>query len=205
MPIEVKSGASTDVLTVDSTSKAARVTLYRSDGTEISNTTVSYLLPIPYQRLTAAVAAGSKIWAMRNGASKTMRIKRIYIGVSFDGSAASSTSCYQFMRFSGATPSGGTALTAVKKKTSLGATTMADARYNYAAALTVTGITFETSFFEIGCQRQVNANIEAYLVADQEGPDSIIELAPNEGLAINLYVAAVIGDGLGGYIEWEEV
>ena len=43
------------------------------------------------------------------------------------------------------------------------------------------------------------------LFADPEGPDSIIELAPGEGLALNLFVAAVIGDAIGGYIEWEEV
>ena len=205
MSVKIAGAATNQDLEVDLTSKAARVTLYRSDGSEISNIPTAYLLPIPMLRLTAAIAAASKIWAMRNGTSKMMRIKRLALFVGFDGTAAATTSCYQLMRFAGATPSGGTALSAVKKKSSLGASTMMDARYNYGAALTVTGITFETSCLEIGAQRQVNANNGMGLFADLEGPDSIIELAPNEGLAINLFVASVIGDSIGGYIEWEEI
>jgi len=206
MPIEVKSGATIDTLTVDPTSKAARVTQYKSDGAELFKTpTGSYFLPIPNQRLTAAIAVNSAIYAFRNGASKVIKIKRIYLICGFDGTAAATTSCYQLQRFSAATPSGGTALTAIKKKTTLGASTIVDARYNYAAALTVTGITFETSFVETGCARQVNAVQILQMCAGPETQESIIELQPNEGLAIRLGVAAVIGDNIGGYIEWEEV
>lgn len=201
----IKSGATADELTIDPTSKAARITLYDSAGNELhKEPNGSYLLRIPNARLTAAIAANSAIWTVRNGSSRTMRIKRISVSAKFDGTAAATTAQFQLQRFTTATPSGGTALTAVKKRTALGSSTIADARFNYAAALTVTGVVFEEAFFEWGVQRQVSAVSNHDLLAGLETQEALIELAPNEGLAIRLGVVAVIGDALGGYVEWDE-
>ncbi len=202
----LKSGASSDLLTIDPTSNAGRSTLYRPDGSVVlAQPTGAYYLPIPSLPLSTAITAGSCILAMRNGASKIMRIKRIVLNVGFSGTVAATTSGFQLCRFATAAPTGGTTLSAIKKRTTYGPSTIADARYNFAAALGVTGVAFETQFAEIGCQRQLAARGVLYLIADLVTNEIVFEIQPSEGLAVKLGVVAVIGDTLGGCIEWEEV
>jgi hypothetical protein len=162
----------------------------------------AYMLPIGV-RLSAAVAAGSKIWAMRNGASKRMLISRILLRSGFDGTAATSSALYEFMRFADATPSGGTAISPVKKDTTYAASTLADARYNGAAALTVTSVTFEDAFLQHYSARQLN-HVSA-LNLEFDDMSRMIVLNPNEGLAIELNVVAVVGDTISGAIYWLEL
>lgn len=72
----LKSGASSDQLTIDPTSKAARVTLYDEDGNNLSPRDT-------YRASTAAVfaaAAGTApFFALYGSATKTIKIKRIVI------------------------------------------------------------------------------------------------------------------------------
>ena len=200
----IKSGATADQLTIDPNSKASRVTEYDSSGVELYKTpTGSYLIPISMGRQTAAIAAGSYIWAFRNGASKIIRLRRIVLITSFDGTAAASTQIYQLMRFGNATPSGGSAITIVKKKTTFGASTVADARQNPAAALTIAGVVFETVGMCIQQPRQLAPLQQLNIPLDQS--NNVYELQPNEGLAINLLVVGVIGDTIAGFMEFDEV
>jgi len=200
----IKSGDSPDLLKIDPTSKAARVTEYDSAGQELYKTPGgSYLIPISMGRQTAAIAAGSYIWAFRNGAAKTIRLRRIVLTTSFDGTAAATTQTYQIMRFSTATPTGGSVIVIVKKKTTYGASTVVDARQNPAAALGITGVVFETVGMCIQQPRQLAPLQQINMPFDQS--NNAYELQPNEGLAINLLVVGVIGDTITGFVEFDEV
>lgn len=162
-----------------------------------------YYLQIPSAQLTSALAADSVIFAMRNGTQTSIRIKQIYIRLGFSGTAAASTSSIQLRRFSAATPTGGTALYAVKKATSQGPPSLADARYNYGAALTITSVVQEEPFAVCGNARQL-ASQSMLDFKPTDNTEHILELAPGEGLLFRLGVAAVVGDNLGGFIRWIE-
>lgn len=73
----IKSGASTDELTIDPTSKAARVTLYNSDGTyngEKATYRASTLIPF-----TPAVTINVPWFLIGGSATKTVTVKRIAV------------------------------------------------------------------------------------------------------------------------------
>lgn len=73
----IKSGASTDQLTIDATSKAARVTLYNSDGAyngQKATYRASTIIP-----LVAAVTVNVPIFNIIGSASKTIVVKRICV------------------------------------------------------------------------------------------------------------------------------
>jgi hypothetical protein len=169
------------------------------------NPIASIFIRIPNARLTAAVAAGSLIWALRyNGANK-LRLRAFRALASFDGTAAASTSEFQFVRISAANTTGGTAITPQVVSTTMVLPTV-DARFNYAAALGVVGVTIDADYFaEWGVQRQVSANNNLDSPRAYTYPDAVIDLAAGEGIAIRLGVVAVIGDGLGGFLQFDEV
>jgi hypothetical protein len=73
----IKSGATSDQLTVDPTSKAARVTIYNTDGTangEKATYRASTIIP-----LVAAVTVNVPIFNIIGSASKTITVKRITV------------------------------------------------------------------------------------------------------------------------------
>lgn len=77
MSAEIKSGASSDILTIDAVSKAARVTLYNPDGTanaEKATYRASTIIP-----LVAAVTVNVPIFNIIGSASKTVTVKRITV------------------------------------------------------------------------------------------------------------------------------
>lgn len=175
-----------------------------------SNPVRSYLMRIPAQQLTVALAAASTIWCIHAGNALTMRIKRLTLVAGFAGTAAATASEFQLIRWSAASGTNmttGTVIAATKKSSPMATSTIADARFNYAAALGVVGVTFDADpFYEIGVQRQVSATVAVDTSsASVEQYQSVIALAPNEGIAIRLGQAAVIGDMIGGMIEWTEV
>ena len=179
---------------------------------EVFNNPVrSYMMRIPAQQLSAIIAAGSAIWGIHNGSSLTMRIKRISVLAGFAGTAAATASEFHMQRWSAASGTnftGGTQIvSATKKKSTMAVSTFADARFNYAAALGVVGATFDTDpFFAFGVQRQVSATVAFDLpAASIESYQSILELAPNEGLALRVNQATVVGDIVGGMIDWVEL
>ena len=77
MAIKVLSGSSTDELTIDPVSKAARVTVYNTDGTpngEKATYRASTLVP-----LVAAVTANVPFFNIIGSASKVVTVKRITV------------------------------------------------------------------------------------------------------------------------------
>lgn len=205
MAVTIKSGATSDELTIDSTG-AARFTLYDTAGNELNApVSGSYLANINF-RHTAADAANSTMWTMRNGATKTVYIRTIFLTTAFDGTAAASTLRYSVQRFTTATPTGGSAITIIKKNNSFGASTVADIRQG--GPLTTTSVVFENDAMTFGMPISVTNGIiwnQVYL--DQPNQTyANFELAANEGLAIrvNSAQAAVIGWGMYGFVEWHE-
>lgn len=191
---------------VDATSKAARVTMYDSDGQECQKPPYgSYLLPINL-RHTSATAANGVVWAMRNGATRIISIRRISVAMSFDGTATvTTTPRYGIHRFTVASPTGGSTLTAIKKRTTYAASTIADARA-VDTGLTVGSMAFEAEMMSWGLPISVTgANVVRDYVFEQAGEryDSV-ELGANEGLCIRMNTAAVIGLSLTGFLAWDE-
>lgn len=205
MSVDIISGASSDLLTIDPTPKAARAILYGPDGKLINKRPVfEGSIRVPNARLTAAVAAASLIWALRYNGAKILRVKAGSLTCGFDGTAAATTQEYQLVRISAANPTGGTAIQPVKTSEAMSIPSI-DARFNYAAALSVTGVTIATEFAaEWGCQRQVSAGNTLLIANRQALYSSFLDLESGQGVAIRLGVVAVIGDSLGGYFELQE-
>ncbi len=77
MSVSIVSGASSDILTIDATSKAARVTIYNTDGTangEKQTFRASTIIP-----LVAAVTVNVPFFNIIGSASKTITVKRITV------------------------------------------------------------------------------------------------------------------------------
>ncbi len=160
----------------------------------------SYFLPVRI-RQTAATASPITVWAMRAGTGRPLIMRRICLVAAFDGTAAASRAWYSLARFSAATPTGGTALTAIKARTVYPTSNMVDARF-LDTGLTTTGVTFETALAYFGAPRQVNAIHKLDMVF--KNGDEPLTLDQSEGLAIRTEVVAVIGDSIKGFVQWDE-
>ena len=101
----IKSGATSDQLTIDATSKAARVTLYDTDGNSLAQ--ASTYRGATNSTVVAAASATAPFFVIYGSASKTLRIQRIRIS-----GPTNVTLAYQgfdIIKYSTA-PSGGTAV-----------------------------------------------------------------------------------------------
>lgn len=205
MSATIKSGASTDELSIDPASKAARVTIYDSLGNEVKASSADrFFLPISLP-VFAVLAANSYVWAMRNGGTKTINIDKVLLALAFSGVAAANVSQFELVRFTTANMSGGTAFALgsnVPKKTTTGNnSTLQDARYNGAAALVTTGCVFEVQpVMQIGISRAVTSQSITQWLDNLD-----INLLPNEGIALRATAATVVGDTVLGTIRWSEV
>lgn len=153
-------------------------------------------------RQTATTAAGSTIWTLRHptGTGKYVYIERLYLVMNFDVATpvTRQTLRYQFARFSTATPTGGTALTAVKSDSTLSNSIITDIR-QLDTGLTMTSVVVESAFMTIGRP-----------AVDGSGP-SILDisdlgfvLAPGEGFCIQLDQNALTGQTINGTVWWSE-
>ena len=203
----ISSGATSDTWTVDPTSKAGRVTIYNASGVEMFATpSGAFLAPVNI-RQTAATAAPATVWSMRNPTSSTKvaYIRRIFVVMAFDGIAAASTARYDFMRFSAATPTGGTAITPIKKRNADAGTAVTDLRF-VDTGLTVAGVTFETAFATVSLPLALTGGVQAFDMNFEKPGErySTFDLVAGEGLAVQLNVTAVAGQSLVGFAEWDE-
>jgi len=220
---KIQSGATSDLLTIDPTSKAARVTLYDSTGRELfPKQTGSYMARIE-TRHTSAAAAGVTTWNFRGPTTLKAYIRSIRGCVAFDGTglAASGTMRYGLYRGTGAaSPTGGAATAAIKKNTTFGASTATSIRFDVTGVgLTTASITYDTDpFYVIGMpamQVQVAApatsasaggivpfNVVFHRAGD---PDSDLVIGADEHFALRLQtVSSIIGFGIYGSVEWDE-
>src|SRR3990172_1354832 len=150
-------------------SGGGNVVLYGADGKLIYKRPIfEGNIRVPNVRLTAAIAAGSLIWALRYNGANILRVKSGSLQASFDGTAAATTQEYQIVRFSAANTTGGTAaLQPVVTDTTYSIPSI-DARYGVGAALGVVGVTIATEYAaEWGVQRQVSASNQL-LIANRQ-------------------------------------
>lgn len=160
----------------------------------------SYIAPISMGRLTAAFTG--PFWALRAG-TKTIRIRHIIFTLTFDGVGSPDTSLMGLYRFSGAAYTGGTVIVPVKKNTTMSASTVADCRQIASAALGSAGVTVESyPFLATANQRDKGATTTE---SHEFGFSDSLVLNPGEGLVIINNIVSVIGDGIAGFIEFDEV
>ena len=159
-----------------------------------------YNLPVNI-RQTAATAANATVFAMRNDVNSTVliSIERIELLLAFDTATplTRATPRYDLVRFSTATPTGGTALSVQRAYSGDPASQIADARF-LDTGLTTTNVVFNPAFATIGCPA-TDATTTHYT---RQGIS--IYLGPGEGFCIRLNTAAIIGQSLVGEIIWSE-
>lgn len=163
-------------------------------------------------RHTAADAAASAVLGFRNpvASTKTVFIRNIRGRMAFDGTAAAATSlCYELIRFSAGDPSTGTIMTRVKKRSSYAASQILDANAQFKSGiLSMTSVVYDPlgPFHYLRLPASVTSGVTEFdLDFVQAGVEyEGFELAVGEGLAMRLTNAAIIGQSIGGSIEWDE-
>lgn len=206
----IESGASADLLTVDPTSKAGRVTLYDPAGNPILRSRLGlYVIPI-IVRQSATSAADVVPWALWNqNGTRTVLVHGVCLVQFFDGTAAATLAKYELTKATAVTAfSGGAAVTAAIKKTSQGAPVSAVARL-LDTGLTLTGAVHVaiTPTLPHGRVTQTTGIFvkSEYWLQNDSFQDDPIELANQEALALRLRATAVIGDNVSGFVVCSEV
>lgn len=197
--VEIKSGASADLATVNPTAKAVRVIVYDGSGAEadLEYSESMHSLPVNI-RQTAASVADVTVWTFRNNGATAIEVAQIFLTARFDGTAtAASTPRYKLCRFTSATPTGGTAVVAIKHDTAKATPALTyDARF-LDTGLTTTSVVFGTEFMVLGVPASATGGAESSILDLTSHP---FILAPGDGLAIRVDTAMVIGTGLSGMI-----
>lgn len=194
----IKSGEGNSLLTIDAASKAARTSEYYSDGSPVKKKpTGAYSLPLVL--LPTVTTAGAVVFSFQNTGTKKAYINRINLTLNFTGTAAASRSVFEFIKFTGAAPVGGSDVTVIKRDSTDATPTVSVAR-NAPAGATTTGTTFESNALHtVSLPSQLSVNTYHDLQLDNP-----IVLNPGEGLAIRNGTAIVAGAGVAGGIFWYE-
>lgn len=159
----------------------------------------------------ATDAAGSAVVALRNPAAstKTLYMRNIRGRASFQGTAAAAHVGFDFIRFSGGDPSGGTTMTRVKKRSGYAASQVLDANAQYRSGiLTMTSVVYDPNgpFHVVRIPASVTGVVSEFDVDWMAAGATYepFELAPGEGIAIRQQIVAIIGTSIAGSIEWDE-
>lgn len=204
----IQSGVSADLLTVDPTSKAARVALYGPDGEPLlyisnRNRGIAHIRV----RQSAATALGAVVWAIRNSsAGKTLYITKLWLQMWFDGTGAATEMKYELIKGTGCTAmSGGTAITPLLKRTTL-TNPDVDCRV-LDTGLTLTGVTQEPDpFWSAAMARLTHSATQAGGIGTQHvldiSEEAPIELAYQETLSLRQWATSVLGDNIAGGCEF---
>lgn len=185
---------------VDATPSALRVIEYNTAGyptfPAMSWTAIygTYVQIIP-----TTLTSGTCYWACRNLGSRMVYVVSLEMITSFTGTAGTTRSLFEIGRFTGNTPTGGTALTPCPMSTSMPSTAVTDVRFA-PGGLTTTGITFAPAISNVSVTSQLSAGETFNLTATVAG----FELAPNEGFYIRASSAIVAGAAINGHILWAE-
>jgi hypothetical protein len=161
-----------------------------------------YMVPVHY--IGGTDASGSFVFAIRNGASKLLQVKRVFLTCSFNGTAAATSSIYELVTLSSiSADSGGSSFTPGKKRAAWPASGVTSVRT--AGAVTLTGNAVTGILGRVGCARQVGSSARLDFDASDD-PYGPIEIAAGAGLAfaIRLQAAAIAGDTLEGFVEFAE-
>lgn len=152
-------------------------------------------------RQSAASIAGTTVWSMRNNTSSTkvIFIESLQINMAFDVATPITRQLlrYDFVRFSAATPTGGTTVTVVSDDSTAPSTQITDVRF-LDTGLTTTGVTFGTANLTVGVPATDSA------VVNYQTSNIPIFLAAGEGICLRLNVASLAGQSMTGFISWSE-
>lgn len=213
MAVQILGADGATLQKVDATSNAARVTLYATDGTVSDPVPSGMFMANIGLRHTAADAANSAVWAVNNptGSGKSLYIRNIRGRIWFDGTAAAGASVgYHFIRYgTNVNPTTGTTVGRVRKLLAGATSVVADANIQQKSGiLTLTGAVFDTSgpFNVVRMGASVtngSQNFDIDLMTSNQGWSPLV-LAPGDGMAIRTDVAAIIGLGISGSVEWDE-
>lgn len=173
------------------------------DVNPLSTGTARYFTAFSTQQ-TAATVANAAIFTMRNAAAatKTVILESISCRQGFNAASpvTRTQEGYLFQRFSAATPTGGTALTAGQGDSSDAASQMTDIRF-LDTGLTTTGVTFvANSLAEMACDTTQGIECTEPILNAPGG----WKFAPGEGLVMRLTTATVVGVTIGCHFGWRE-
>lgn len=203
----ITSGASSDLLTIDPTSKAGRVTIYGPDG-EAALYTSNRNRGIADIRVkqSTTTSASTVVWSIRSATSgKTLYIRRLWLQLYQTGTGAATEMQYEFVKATSVTAYGSspTTVTPLLKRTSV---TNTDAEVRMLdTGFTLTGAAFGSPFFNCVWPRLTHSATQAGIASNPfvlEFGEQPIELALNEVIAIRNVVTAVAGDSIIGGCEF---
>lgn len=172
----------------------------RSIDVNISQSAVNAYAARMNVRQTAATVGGLVVWAMTNpsGSTKSVYLEKINVCTSFDAVTLVSNALirWSLLRFTGATPTGGTVVNVSEMDNSNPATSVTDIRF-LDTGLTFTG-SLETPYAVIavpGVQGSTNPykfDLQSFV------------LAPGEGFALTTSSTAAAGAAVVGNVIWSE-
>lgn len=199
----IKSGASSDQLTIDATSKAARVTLYDTLGNALSQKATYAASTV--STVAAAASATAPFFVIYGSASKTIRIQRVV--VSGPTTTTLAIQGFELIKYSTA-PSGGTATTLTQvpldSTSSAGTSSLCQV---YTAAPTA-----GTALGTIGSVRMINKSTTAvdgsemsFYIFDYRNlgeNSSVVLRGTSQGVGLELHVATATTVSVS--VEWTE-
>jgi hypothetical protein len=158
-------------------------------------------------------ALGTVVWALRNlngitvgTVPKSLFLRKLLLNTSFSGVAAATLQFFNLHRIRAATPTGGTAIIPVKRLSSNPSPSQVDCRQTD-AGLVVAGVTVDTIPFQSMLSPRQNGastqNADDWQVPPDEDAEGF-EIPSGDGIAIVLFAAAVAGDAISGFIEYDE-
>lgn len=198
----------TNSITEDAVTKQLqRVVLADDSGAGIYPASDHYMVTGSNSAIVAAsLAANTTLMAMRNGDSKKIYINRLSIAFTpaTVGTSALVAGSISWQRFTTATPTGGTARTVSKKRTSYATSTIVDVRDSN-AALTVTGVVFSNIFADRKIPLMTQGGLYTWDINLNDN-DAIV-LEANEGICLRTTVACpATQTWMYSYgLEWNEI
>lgn len=179
----IKSGASTDNMTVDVTSKAARVTKYDTRG-NVRAQKASYVAAITG---TAAAAGTAPFFSLFGSATKTVRIQRIRVCGTV-GTAAVYALLVCTKRTAVGTGGTATTITPVAKDSTSGAATATNVKFFTAAPTAGTGggvVASAMSFLPITGTPALGPQPVVWTFGDTDEQEALVLRGANEGIELS--------------------
>lgn len=140
---------------------------------------------------------GTTYFAIKNTGTNVMRLHSLIMLLSFTGTPATTRSLYSLQRFTGTTPTGGTAVTPAKRDSGNATAAGVDARH--ATGGLTTSVTFGDVLLLAG-----HASSAADVIVQPALEHAPLILRPSEGLALRANGAVISGSLVTLNLAWRE-
>lgn len=160
---------------------------------------------VPISIAPSVLTDRTNFWTMRNGTTgNKMFIMKIVLTLNYGGVLNStSLSFLNLCRFSGATPSGGSSLSAIKTDTNSIASSILDARQSN-SGLSMNSASIEGSFLPINVVSQSATSTTFNFIYPIDNEFSMFCLNPGEGITLQANGSLLSGCVITGFIQWVE-